>query len=188
MKIMISGKHLDIGESLKTHVEESLKKVVARDLGDVLESQVVLSKDTFKFACDISVHVSRNFVVRTHAEDDDPYRSYDLALEKMENRTLKYKSRLRDNRRQSSTPEMFTPAQQYVINVEEDKGGDTPLVIAEMKSEIPTLSVSEAVMHLDLSDSPVVMFKNPQNGNFNVIYRRTDGHVGWIDPTISAKK
>lgn len=186
MKISTSGKHIEVGESLKTHIETALKTIVARQLGDVLEVQVVVSKDNYQFTTDISVHVSRHFTVRAHAQDTDPYRSCDLALEKMEARIHRYKTRLRDQKR--TRDEDILPAQQYVISAEdEDKGEDTPLIIAEMSHDIQTLSVGEAVMRMDLSESPVLMFKNSKSGNFNVVYRRTDGHIGWIDPTIIKK-
>ena len=80
------------------------------------------------------------------------------------------------------------PAQQYVVNaLEEDTGEDAPLIIAEMGSEIHALSVGEAVMRMDLSESPVMLFKNAANGQFNVVYKRVDGHIGWIDPSHKAK-
>lgn len=183
MKISTSGKHIEIGESLKEHISTALKTLVKRQLGDVLEAQVVISKDNYQFTTDISVHVSRHFTVRTHAQDEDAYRSCDLALEKMEARIHRYKARLRDQKRVRD--EDFFPAQQYVINTqEEDQGEETPLVIAEMTHEIPTLSVGEAVMRMDLSEAPVMMFKNTKSGHFNVVYRRQDGHIGWIDPTM----
>lgn len=187
MKISTSGKHIEVGESLKAHIETTLKTIVNRHLGDVLEAQVVVSKDnTYQFTTDISIHVSRHFTVRAHAQDEDPYRSCDLALEKMEARIHRYKARLRDQKR--TRDEDISPAQQYVINTqEEDKGEDTPLIIAEMSHEIHTLSVGEAVMRMDLSESPVMMFKNESSGHFNVVYRRHDGHIGWIDPAIAKK-
>jgi ribosomal subunit interface protein len=187
MKILTSGKHIEVGESLKAHIETSLKAIVERHLGDVLEAHVVVSKDNLQFTTDISIHVSRHFTVRAHAQDTDPYRSCDLALEKMEARIHRYKTRLRD---QKSNPhdDDILPAQQYVISAEdEDKGEDMPLIIAEMSHDIQTLSVGEAVMRMDLSEAPVMMFKNRKSGDFNVVYRRQDGHIGWIDPSILKK-
>jgi ribosomal subunit interface protein len=183
MKISTSGKHIEVGESLKAHIETALKTLVTRQLGDVLEAHVVVSKDNYQFTTDISVHVSRHFTVRAHAQDTDPYRSCDLALEKMETRIHRYKARLRDQKR--FRDEDILPAQQYVISSDnEDQGEDTPLIIAEMSHDIQTLSVGEAVMRMDLSESPVMMFKNSKSGHFNVVYRRLDGHIGWIDPAI----
>lgn len=189
MKVQISGKHIEVGESLKTHIDTALSTIVERHLGDVLEAHVTISKSTlFQFETDIAVHISRHFVVRSHAEDNDAYRSYDLALEKMESRIHRYKARLRDRHRQQNqevNAAQMISAQQYIINASaEDKGEDTPIIIAEMTSEIPTLSVGEAVMRMDLSDSSAMMFRNPTNGQFNMVYRRSDGNVGWVDPEL----
>lgn len=189
MKMQISGKHIEIGDSLKTHIETALKTIVGRHLGDVLEAHVTISKSTlFQFETDIAVHVSRHFVVRSHAGDNDPYRSCDLALEKMESRIHRYKARLRDRHRHNGHAEnvaQMISAQQYIINSSaEDTGEDTPIIIAEMTSEIPTLSVGEAVMRMDLSDSGAMMFRNTTNGQFNMVYRRPDGNVGWVDPAL----
>lgn len=183
MKISTSGKQIEVGESLRKHIETALKTLVERQLVDVLEAQVLISKDKHQFNTDIAVHVSRHFTVRAHAMDGDPYRSCDLTLEKMEARIHRYKARLRDKKR--IREDEFMPAQHYVINAqEEDKGEDTPLVIAEMSHDIPTLSVGEAAMRMDLGETPAMMFKNKSSGDFNVVYRRLDGHIGWIDPSI----
>lgn len=186
MKISTSGKHIEVGESLKEHIENALKTMVKNQLGDALEAQALVSKDKKQFTTDISIHISRHFTVRAHGEDEDAHRSCDLSLKKMESRIHKYKARLRDQKR--SKDETPLPAQQYVINAqEEDLGEDTPLIIAEMSHEIPTLTVGEAVMRMDLSESTFMMFKNPKSDGFNVVYRRDDGHIGWIDPTIIKK-
>lgn len=187
MNISISGKHIEVGDSLKSHIEESLKSIVNRQLGGVLEVQALISKDNaYQFTTDISIHISRHFIVRAHASDTDAYRSCDLALERMVNRIHRYKARLRDQKRGSE--DTILPAQQYVINTQaEDKGEDNPIIIAEMSHDIPTISVGEAVMRMDLTESPVMMFKNPNSGHFNVVYRRNDGHIGWIDPTNMGK-
>lgn len=181
MKFTLSGKHVDLGESLSSHIQEKIKGLVARYVDDVIEADVVFEKDHHLFRTDITLHVSHNFVVRGSGSDSDPYRCADLALEKIENRLKRYRDRLRDRHRKD--PASDVSALHYVVSSEaEDSGQDTPLVIAEMNSTIPVLSVSEAVMQMDLAQHVVLMFKNVNNGNFNVIYRREDGHIGWIDP------
>ena len=187
MKISTSGKHMDIGESLNVHIEKTLKDLVDRQLGDVLEAQVVLSKESQQFITDICVHVSRHFVVRTRADDTDAYQSYNQALEKMETRISRYKARLRKQKR--GREDDFSLAQHYVVNSQdEDKGEDNPVVIAEMNHEIPKVTAGQAVMLMDLSDLPVMMFENTNSGQLNVVYRRPDGNVGWIDPSMMEKK
>lgn len=186
MKIFISGKHIDVGDSLRAHIEDGLKTLISRFFKDAVECQVTLSKDTYQFSCDLSVHISRHFVVRTQANDTDAYRCFELALSKMESRMTRYRSRLRNSKRQSADKDYGEiPASQYVLNTEVDDQpeADVPLIIAEMNNPIHTVTVSEAVMQMDLSDQSVLMFRNPSNGQFNIVYRRRDGHIGWIDPS-----
>jgi len=182
MKVMISGKHVEIGDSLRSHIEEKLLQVTQRYVGEAVESTVTLTKERHLFFTEISLHVGHNFVVRAQEEDTDPYRSVDLTIAKLEAQMKRYRTRLRDRRR-GETQNGNTPAHYYILegNAEEDTG-DNPLIIAETGSEILNLSVGEAVMRMDLSASPVMMFRNNMSGQLNVVYRRDDGHIGWIDP------
>jgi len=186
MSINISGKHIEVGDALRNHIQSNLEAVTQRYFGDPIEAHIVVEKHSHKFSIDLAVHLSKHLIVRSHGEDDDAYRAFDLASQKMENRIKRYKSRLRDRKRSNSDDDLIQ-AQQYTISSEhEDQGHDTPLVIAEMDSHVPSLSVSEAVMVMDLTEQPVVMFKNIKHGEFNVVYRRPDGHIGWIDPKIKS--
>jgi|JI71714B2RNA_FD_contig_31_3370702_length_569_multi_4_in_0_out_0_1 ribosomal subunit interface protein len=186
MKIILSGKHIEIGNNLKQHVETAIHTMVERYFGDILEVHVNFSKDGFRFSTEISFHVSRHFVVRAHCEEEDPYRSFDLTLSKLEKRIQRYKSRLRSRKRHSSIEKGDVPASRYVLEeMKEDTGdSDVPLIIAEINSEIPTVSVSDAVMRMDLTEETVVMFRNAASNQFNVVYRRQDGNIGWINPTM----
>ena len=182
MTINISGKHIDIGESLSNHIHKGVEGIATKHFGEFTDAAVSVTKESHNFFTEIALHINKNFIVRASGEDSDAYRSFDLACEKLEKRISKYKSRLRDRKRQVDDE---IPALQYIVNAtEEDKGEDTPLIIAEMASAVPTLSVGEAVMRMDLSEYPVLMFKNVKHGNLNVVYKRPDGHIGWIDPTI----
>jgi ribosomal subunit interface protein len=183
MKVTISGKHIEVGDSLRSHIETRLGEITSHYLTDLLEANIVVSKNTFQFTTEISLHVSHNFIVRARAEDQDAYRSVDLVFGKVEARLKRYKSRLKDRKKHHDPEAVVWSAQKYVIDKEaEDKGEDNPLIIAEMTKEIPTLSVSEAVMQMDLSESPALLFRNPKSGVLNVVYRREDGHIGWVSP------
>lgn len=185
MTVKISGKHIEVGESLKARMEKGVEGVARRYFGEIIHAQVTVEKDTLHFYCDIALHVSRNFVVRTRGSDADAYKAFDSACKKLEKRAGRYRSRLRDRKRGGD--DMVLPAAKYVVNTEaDDEGHDTPLIIAEMASELATLSVGEAVMRMDLSDYPVLMFQNAKHGKLNVVYRRPDGNIGWIDPTLKA--
>ncbi len=189
MKIIVSGKHLEVGENLTHHIEEAIQNVVNRFFGDILEAHANISKDNFMFRTDVSFHVSRHFIVRSHAEDADAYRSFDQALEKLEARITRYRSRLRNRKRHHDSKDdiQAIAAQHYILDGQDkdEVEKEAPIIIAEVDTEIPTASVSDAVMQMDLTEQPLVMFKNAASGRFNVVYRRADGHIGWIDPQIS---
>jgi ribosomal subunit interface protein len=186
MKIIVSGKNIETGDSLKQHVDTAIQHIVDKYFGDILEVHVSFSKDGFRFITEISFHVSRHFVVRTHGEEADPYRSFDLTLNKVEKRIQRYKSRLRVRKRHQAheMSDAEELASRYVLDHSSDDvtEADVPLIIAEMNSEIPTASVSDAVMRMDLTEDTVMMFRNAASGQFNVVYRRQDGNIGWIDP------
>ncbi len=188
MPISITGKHIEVGNSLKDFINQELRRVVSHYMGDILEAHVTVgkehaTKERFLFKTDISVHITRHFVVHCHGHDEDAYRSVTNGLQKLESRIRRYKTRLHDRKRHRDDHAEIQ-AQQYILHAEtEDTGEDTPLIIAEMTSQIHQLSVGEAVMRMDLSDAPVVMFRNAGNGELNVVYKRADGHIGWIDPT-----
>jgi ribosomal subunit interface protein len=181
MSIHVAGHQMDVGASLNTFIQTELKNLLEKYVGDTHESHVHLSKDHHEFVTDLAVHVSKNLVLHSKGRDSDAYKSFSDALTKLETRVKKYRSRLRDRKRQDA---VGIEASYFVVNHEaEDSGTDTPVVIAEMTHDIHDLTVSEAVMKLDLADSPVVVFKNAANSQLNVVYRRRDGNVGWIDPS-----
>ncbi|MCX7338635.1 MAG: ribosome-associated translation inhibitor RaiA [Alphaproteobacteria bacterium] len=185
MPINITGKNIEVGESLKVFVNDELRTLITHYMKDIMEAHVVLSKDHHLFKTDISVHISHNFVVNCHGVDDDAYKSVRNALEKLETRIKKYKTRLRDRKRHHHALDKENMAGQYFVikPSDEDTAEENPLIIAEMAKEISSLSVGDAVMRMDVSDKPVLMFRNAVNGELNVVYRRADGHIGWIDPT-----
>lgn len=181
MSIHVAGHQMDVGDSLNTFIQTELKTLLDKHVGEIHESQVHLSKDHHEFVTDLAVHVSKNLVVHCKGRDSDAYKSVGDALAKLEKRVKKYRSRLRDRKRQNDAAE--SSASYFVVNHEaEDSGTDTPVVIAEMPHDIHHLTVSEAVMKLDLADAPVVMFKNAAHDGLNIVYRRKDGNIGWIDP------
>lgn len=183
MTITVTGKHTDIGDALRTHIEQMVTQVSERYFGEPIEAHIVVEKKHNQFFIDFSVHISRNFIVRTHANQEDPYQAANQAAERMETRIRRYKSRLTDRRRIKQADDLAITMPHYVFNAtEEDKGEDTPIIIAEMPNTIATLSVSEAVMRLDLTDQPVLMFKNAKHDGLNLVYKRNDGNIGWIDP------
>ena len=186
MDISVKGKNLDIGNALREHVENGLVSSVTKYFARAHDATVTFSREAHRFRVDISVHPVRGILVQAHSAADEAYGAFDTALERMTKQIRRYKRRITD-RHARRAPGEDLPAQQYVIAAEsddEDLPEDAqPAIIAELPTRIETLTVGEAVMRMDLADVPAVMFRNSASGSFNVVYRRTDGNIGWIDPS-----
>jgi len=186
MSMTITGKQMDIGDGLKEFINTEIEAVITRYMGEAHDATITMTKDAHhQFKTDITLHVGRSFVVHCTGSDSDPHKSVSSAVAKLESQVRRYKTRLRDKKRHAADHEHRAElVQKFVIKPqEEDTHDDNPLIIAESTSEIHTLSVGDAVMRMDLSSMPVVIFRNAANGEMNVVFRRTDGHVGWIDPS-----
>ena len=189
MQLSVKGKQLDIGESFRTHVEESLDRVLSKYFGNVIEAHVTLSRNAHLFHSSVSAHVGRHIHLSAEGEASEAYKAFDEALERLSKRLRRHKRRLRDHHKEATGDHESLPAQQYILagETEEDAEAETdqdgpPAVIAEMSTEIPSLTVSQAVMRMDLAELPALMFRNSAHGGLNMIYRRADGNVGWVDP------
>lgn len=187
MELSINGRGLDVGDSLRAHVEEQLNSAVAKYFAKAHDAVVTVSREGHLFRVDISVHPTRGMLVQGQGSADDAYAAFDAAFERISKRLRRYKRRLVDHHRhRGGEPPESTPAQQYIIansSTEDELPADgQPAIVAELPTEIATLSVGEAVMRLDLADLPAMMFRNQSNGVLNVVYRRPDGNIGWIDP------
>ena len=188
MDISVKGKQVDVGDALRGHAESRLVDTVIKYFDNALDSNVVFSRDGNGFRADISVHAGRGMVMQGRASANDAYAAFDNALERIAKRLRRYKKRIRDHRK-GDTGDIDDEiiAAQYAV-IASDPDGETvseddhPAIIAEMAHEIATLTVGEAVMRLDLADSPALMFRNRAHDVLNVVYRRADGNVGWIDP------
>lgn len=178
---------------MKEHIERQVPVVVEKYFVDPTDASVTISKEGSSFRTDVAVHVGKGIMVQGHAMSGDAYGSFDEALEHVGKRLRRYKRRLRDHhRRQGGKEERFTAAQ-YVLAPEDEEINETdtddttnendqPVIIAEMQTDIETLTVSEAVMRMDLAGLPAMMFRNRANGALNMVYVRRDGNIGWIDP------
>lgn len=196
MKITVTGTNFDVGEALTRHVEDELTELTDKYQLNTHEIDVRLTKEPHRFfSADITIHLGHGVVLNAKAEASEPYPAFDMAAEKVGKRMRRYKRKLRDHHRAAEAPKGFL-AQAYVIDTrldeeppeddaaEHGENGDQPLIIAEMETKIEWLSVSEAVMRLELADLPVLTFHNTTHGGINVIYRREDGNIAWIDPQV----
>lgn len=187
MQLTVKGKHLDVGDALREHVQEQLTHTAQKYFRDPIEATVVFSKEkkNHLFKADILIHVGGGIVLQTHHEAPDPYPAFDVAVKAAAKRLSRYKDRLRDHHK--NEPDVLA-ASYTTLATDEDKadGGTEPAVIAEMETQILTLAVADAVMRLELGNMPALLFRNPKNGGINLVYRRRDGNIGWVDPPIPA--
>lgn len=188
MNLTVSGKQIDVGDSLRAHVERELVTAVGKYFGDAVEGAVVFSRDGYRFRADVSVHIGRNILVQGQGMATDVYAAYEIASDHVATRLRRYKRRLRDHHQRVVRDGQDVSARHVVLAAESDQPPDHepvepgPAVVAEMRVDVPTLTVGEAVMRLDLAHEPALMFRNSANGLMNMVYRRTDGNIGWVDP------
>ncbi len=204
MQISVTGRQLDVGDALRRRVEVNLADSVGKYFDHAIEGNVVFSREAQGVRVDISVHVGRGIMVQGHSQAENAHAAFDSALDRIAKRLRRHKRRLRDHHRdrKASAVEEAVEAQQYILSGDGEidsgdaAGGDedppiggadaNPVIIAEMTTRIESLTVGEAVMRMDLADLPVLLFRNGGTGSFNVVYRRADGHIGWIDPSRQA--
>lgn len=194
MQITVSGKQVELSDSLRTRVENSLDQIAGKYFDHALEANVTFSRARSFFTCDINVHAGRGLMLRGEGEAADANSAFDDAAEHIAKRLRRYRRRVNDHARDLANRERPESGRSYVLRQEEEEvpaginGAGQPrasayaTVVAESPTEIAKLTVSEAVMRMDLADQSVMMFRNSATGEFNVVYRRTDGHIGWIDP------
>jgi ribosomal subunit interface protein len=188
MQITVSGKQVDLSDALRTRVLDHLDVIASKYFDHALEAQVTFSRARSFFICDINVHAGRGLSLRGEGEAADANTAFDDAAEHIAKRLRRYRRRVNEHARDSANRERPEAARQYTLRQEDEgtaRGGNGEVhatVIAEQVTEISLLSVGEAVMRMDLADQPVLMFRNSTTGELNVVYRRSDGNIGWIDP------
>lgn len=188
MQLTVKGKHLDVGDALRTHVQEQLNHTAKKYFRDPIEATVVISKEkNHLYKADISIHVGGGILLQTEHEASDPYPAFDEAAKTVGKRLSRYKDKLRDHRK-NEPAEIAAAYTTLKTDDNEAEGGTEPAVIAEMETQVLTLAVADAVMRLELGKAPALMFRNPTHGGLNMVYRRADGNIGWIDPDGLKKK
>lgn len=187
MRYQISGKQIDIGTALQTHVKSELNEAVKKYAERPTDANVVFSRNAHEYVCEATVHLSTGLNATAKAHANEIYAAFDACRDKMEKQLRRYKRRLKDHYRDRSEPVELFGASSYILAAEEqtdDSEPETlqPIIVAEMETKIPSLSVGEAVMQMELAGAPVLVFRNEKNSGVNVVYRREDGNIGWIDP------
>jgi ribosomal subunit interface protein len=195
MQLTVTGKQVEVGNALRSHVESALEALLGKYFGSAIEAHAVFAREAHLIHAEISLHIGRGIVINSGATAIDHYLAFDAAAERLAKQLRRYKRRLRDHGNKARAPaERGEMAMSFVLapvdeEDEADEGavdGVAPVVIAEMSTELPQLTVGEAVMRMDLADLPVLLFRNRSHGELNLVYRRGDGNIGWIDPAFEA--
>ncbi len=213
MQLTVSGKQVDLSDALRVHVSDHLDVITNKYFDHALQANVTFSKARSFFTCDINVHAARGITVRGEGEAGDARAAFDDAAEHIAKRLRRYRRRVNEHARAVSPPTAPEAGKQYILRDddfepeimaakqanghasqehaahehsahEETSESQHATIIAESDTVIETLTVRDAVMRLDLAFQQVMMFRNEKTSQLNVVYRRPDGHIGWIDPAV----
>ena len=190
MRYQISGKQIDIGEALQTHVKAELGEVVEKYAQRPTEAVIVFSRAAHENVCEATVHLSTGLTAQAKGHSNEIYAAFESCREKLDKQLRRYKRRLRSHHRDRIVPVEFATGSSYILAATEgpeDSDEDTlqPIIVAEMETRIPSITVGEAVMQLELGHNAFLVFRNEGHGGVNVVYQRDDGNIGWIDPRNS---
>ncbi len=189
MGLRISGKNLDVGEALRGQATDRVKGAIAKYYEGGVTGHVTVSKDGTAFRTDGVLHLSSGITLEAHGQAHDAYASLDQMVERIEKRLRRYKRRLKDRSGSANPRRALIEVPSYVIAAPDDEAepeieeaGAHPAIIAESTRALHEFSVGDAVAELDMTGASVVVFRNAGNGRLNVVYRRRDGNIGWVDP------
>ncbi|MFT4150615.1 MAG: ribosome-associated translation inhibitor RaiA [Paracoccaceae bacterium] len=190
MRYQISGKQIDIGEALQTHVKAELGEVIEKYAQRPTDAMIVFSRSAHEYVCEATIHLATGLNASAKGHATEVYAAFESCREKMDKQLRRYKRRLRSHQRDRTSPVEFGESTSYILApTEEPEDSDAaelqPIVIAEMETKIPSITVGEAVMQLELAGQKMLVFRNEGHGGVNVVYRREDGNIGWIDPRNS---
>lgn len=185
MQLTITGKQIDIGNALRTHVQTRLTLAVEKYFDRPIDASVTFSREGTAYRADCTLHLASGLYLQGQGRSNDIYASYDTAVEHLEKRLRRYKRRLRDHHNGAARAMADTSAahERVIAAHQGDEEPETlnPVVVSETPTQLRTLSVGEAVMQLDLGEAPALVFRNSAHGHISVVYRRADGNIGWIE-------
>jgi ribosomal subunit interface protein len=185
MQVQITGKNLNVGYSLTKHIEERLQQIAERYFDGSLRARVTVEKERAMFVTDCNLHLTTGLLLQANGNAAEALPSFEQAATHLEKQLRRYKNRLKNHHKSRAQPVVSFEAQSFVIAApdesEQEPADLNPVVIAESPTSVPELSVGEAVMQLDISTIPFVVFKSARDGCINLVYRRQDGNIGWLD-------
>lgn len=192
MVTTISGKHMDVGSSLQEYVNQRMDLGIKKHLHDVTQAKIVFSKHSYLYHVDVIIHDGHIGIIKAESESDDVYAAFDTAVIKIEKQLRKYKGKIKKHIhsksiKDDSAEDIIFSGRKYVLNMpqvenHEQHHDHEPITIAEQDMNIETLTVSEAIMKMDLAHLPALMFINSSNSRINMVYHRNDGNISWVDP------
>lgn len=192
MPLRVSGKNLDVGEALRQRVSDRIADALGKYFDGGWSGHVTVAREGSGYRSDCALHLDSGTVLQAHGDAQDPYSSADAAVERIERRLRRHKDRVRRHPTGDSGSDAYAdlPVERAALTVlaapehdeEEGLSGWSPTVVAESTTSLPQLTVSEAVLELDLSGCAALVFRHAGHGRINVVFRRSDGHIGWVDP------
>jgi ribosomal subunit interface protein len=186
MDVTVAGRSVDIGDAFKVHAQTRLQDIASKFFSRAMSSHVTLGHEAHGhgFHVDCTMHVRRGVVLKAEARGGDAHGAFDSAASRIEKQLRRYKRRLTNHHMENGKDFEFSEAAYTVLghhDADEAPEGDNPIIIAETRTDVPTVAVSDAVMLMDLKHAAALMFRDSKSGNIAMVYRREDGHIGWVD-------
>lgn len=191
MPFRVSGKNIDVGEALRGRINDRIAEAMGKYFDGGYSGHVTVAREGFDFRTECAIHLDSKITLHAEGQAADAYASADQAALRVERRLRRYHRRLKEHRSDRLDGRAALEAASYIIaapeqDSEAELDGFTPVIIAESTTMLKQLSVSDAVMELDMTGAPVLVFRHAAHGGINIVYRRADGHFGWIDPPAPA--
>lgn len=190
MPLRVSGKNLDVGEALRQRVADRVAGAMGKYFDGGWSGHVTVAREGSGYRSDCALHLDSGTILQAHADAQDPYASADAAVERIETRLRRYKSRIKRRAANGESEGLDETVPLTVFSAPDHEDAEllegwNPTVVCEATANLPRLSVSDAVLELDFTGAAVLVFRHAGHGRINVVYRRGDGHVGWVDPPVS---
>ncbi|APH70338.1 ribosome hibernation-promoting factor, HPF/YfiA family [Aquibium oceanicum] len=191
MGLRISGKQMEMGEAFRTRIDQRIEEAISKYFDGGFSGHVTVEKSGSRFSADCMIHLDTGMALQAEGQALDPQLAFDAAAERIEKRLRRYKRRLKSHQAASPEEAVWTDIPYRIVAAvadEEDEVAEdyAPTVVAETSLVLKTMSVASAVIELDTKDSPVYVFRNAATDTVNIVYRRADGNIGWIDPSAVA--